>query len=126
MLHALLPFHALPGKNRNKPTKFVDQGIPLLLDALTALGAKQNRLQTYIIGGAKMITAPGFNDWLNIGERNVTAARMSLQTAGLKISAQATGGHTGRTVKFYIDNGHITLKMLGEEGQLLQSATIRS
>jgi chemotaxis protein CheD len=125
VLHALLPglnWHRAGGK----PTKFVDQGVPLLLKSLIALGAKPARLQAHVCGGASMITATGFNDMMNIGERNVQAAQMALQAAGLKIDAQATGGQNGRTVKLRIADGQVTLKMLGEEEKILTNHRRRS
>lgn len=115
MLHALLP---APPRNDGRtayPTKFVDQGVPLLVNTLVALGAKPGRLRAQLCGGAQMVTTPGFNDWLNIGQRNVLAAKTALRAAGLKVLAQATGGHRGRTVKLYLANGRVTMRMLGQE-----------
>ena len=61
-----------------------------------------------------MLSAPGFKNSLNIGERNVQAARDKLITTGFKIQAQSTGGNAGRTVKLFINNGEITVKTLGQ------------
>jgi chemotaxis protein CheD len=127
LLHALLPGAAWNRRAvSGKPTKFVDQGVPLLLKSLIDLGAKPARLQAHLCGGASMITTAGFNDMMNIGERNVLAAQMALQAAGLKINAQATGGQNGRTVKLRIANGQVTLKMLGEEEKMLTNHHRRS
>ena len=49
MLHALLP---TLGKNNNiahTPTKFVEQGVPLLVNALVALGANPTRLHSSLV-----------------------------------------------------------------------------
>jgi chemotaxis protein CheD len=126
LLHALLPGAAWNRHAVGKPTKFVDQGVPLLLQSLVALGAKPTRLQAHVCGGASMITAAGFNDIMNIGERNVLAAQTALQASGLKIDAQATGGQNGRTVKLRIADGQVTLKMLGEEEKVLNNHHHRS
>jgi chemotaxis protein CheD len=120
MLHALLPTMPKGDKTNGLPAKFVDQGIPLLLNAATALGAQRSRLLVHVCGGAQMLTAPGFNNTLNIGERNVAAASASLQAAGFSIKAQATGGHSGRTVKLYVASGQITVKTLGQ-GEIVLS-----
>lgn len=119
MLHALLPGIAWNNKFSGKPTKFADRGIPLLVNALVALGAKQIRLKAQICGGARMINTPGFNGALNIGERNVLAAQMALQAAGLNITAQAIGGQHGRTVKLHIATGQVTVKRLGQNEMVI-------
>jgi chemotaxis protein CheD len=125
LLHALLPGAGWNRPAAGKPTKFVDQGVPLLLKSLVGLGAKPARLKAHVCGGASMVTALGFNDIMNIGERNVLAAQTALQAAGLKIDAQATGGQNGRTVKLRIANGQVTLRMLGEEEKILRQDEAR-
>jgi len=122
MLHALLP--TALGKDGGAPAKFVDRGTSLLIESLLRLGAGRNRLVAQLCGGARTWSAPGFeSDWLNIGERNVQAAQDALQAAGLRIHAQATGGRTGRTVRFSIANGQVTVKSLGQGVQALAQNT---
>lgn len=119
MLHALLPSMPVNEKVNGLPAKFVDQGLPLLIRAVTDLGAQRSRLIVHVCGGAQILTAPGFNNVLNIGERNIAAASAGLQAAGLRINAQATGGHCGRTVKLYAANGQVTVKTLGQGEAIL-------
>jgi chemotaxis protein CheD len=115
MLHALLPGAAWNNKPSGKPTKFADQGVSLLINALVALGARQTRLRAQICGGARMINSPAFNGALKIGERNVLAAQMALQATSLDITAQDTGGQHGRTVKLHIATGQVTVRRLGQQ-----------
>jgi chemotaxis protein CheD len=121
MLHALLPGPTWGRKNKGGPTKFVSQGLPLLIEALAALGAKPGRLEAQLCGGTQVAVRSAFNNHtsLNIGERNVQAARLVLQTAGLKVKTEATGGEFGRTVKFHIANGQVTVKTLGKQETVL-------
>lgn len=114
MLHALLPTTPNGSGANSPPAKFVDQGVPLLINSMVSLGARRTRLTVQLCGGAQMLTAPGFKDSLNIGKRNVLAAETALQVAGLRIQAQAIGGNIGRTVKLYISNGQVTVKTLGQ------------
>ncbi len=114
MLHALLPSMPQNEKVNGMPAKFVDQGIPILLNEVMALGAQKSRLTVHICGGAHMLLSPGFKQALNIGERNVVAAKEGLQAAGLQIKAEAVGGNSGRTVKLYVASGLITVKTLGQ------------
>ncbi|MBA3534916.1 MAG: chemotaxis protein CheD [Ardenticatenales bacterium] len=121
MIHALLP--TMP-QNKNPalpemPARFVEQGVPLLLDRLTRRGAARARLQGYLCGGARILTAPGFPDWLAVGERNVQAAEQALRVAGIPLRGQATRGTRGRTVKLYIADGRITVRTLGTEEEHL-------
>jgi len=83
------------------------------------LGASRRRLIVHLCGGAQMLSAPGFNNSLNIGERNVLAAEESLRTSGFRIRSRATGGRTGRTVRLYIASGQVTVKSVGQGEQPL-------
>jgi chemotaxis protein CheD len=117
MLHALLP--AAPNENKaavrdSRPTKFVDQGTPLLIQSVLALGAKRGRLQARLCGGARVLSAPGFQDSLNIGDRNIHAAEAALEAAGIQIQARDIGGKIGRTVKLHIGDGQVTVRSLGQ------------
>ncbi|MEW5961130.1 MAG: chemotaxis protein CheD [Chloroflexota bacterium] len=119
MLHALLPIAPNGNINENTPAKFVDQGVDLLIDSLLKRGANRTRLVAQFCGGAQMLAMPGVNNSLNIGQRNVQQVEASLQAAGLRIRAQDTGGHAGRTVKFYLVNGQVTVKTLGQGERIL-------
>lgn len=119
MLHALLPTTSKANNSNGNPTKFVDQGVPILLQSIEKLGARHNRLSIQLCGGAQLISAPGFNDSLKIGHRNVLAAEAALQAIGLRIGSQSTGGNSGRTVKLYVSDGRVTVKTLGEGEKIL-------
>jgi chemotaxis protein CheD len=119
MLHALLPTLDKNNNIAHTSTKFVDQGVPLLVNALVALRAKPTRLIAYLCGGACVLTKPSFNGMLNTGELNVQAARKALQAANLKIRGEATGEYKGRTVRLYLVNGQVTVKTLGQPERVL-------
>jgi chemotaxis protein CheD len=119
ILHALLPGSTW-GRNANgKPTKYINQGVPLLIESLVAEGVELTRLEAKLCGGAQVVPQARINASVNMGDRNVQAARIALQSAGLQLKAEAIGGDIGRTVKFYIANGQITIKTLGQTEQLL-------
>jgi chemotaxis protein CheD len=121
MLHALLP--SAPSQNGRNPApsaKFVDLGTPLLIEALLGLGARRGRLSAQLCGGAQVLSAPGFEEGeLHIGKRNVSAAESALRNAHIPIKAQRTGGRVGRTVRFYIATGQVTVRSLGQKEQVL-------
>lgn len=111
LLHAVLPYN-LNGSEAFS-AKYVDSGIAALLRELSAAGADPQRLIVRLAGGANMLVAPGFNSNLNIGERNVAAARATLIAHKLKIKAEDVGGHTGRTVRLFVADGRMTVRVLG-------------
>ncbi len=119
MLHALLPTSARKNEVGVNPAKFVDQGIPLLIDSLVDLGAKPSQLTAKLSGGAKIITSPEFNESFYIGRRNVQMVELTLQIAGIKITTRAIGGSVGRTIKFYIADGQVTRRTLKDKKEKL-------
>lgn len=113
LLHAVLPYD-LNGSERLS-AKYVDSGIATLLRKLAEAGANRQRLIVRLAGGANMLVAPGFNSSLNIGERNVAAARATLAAHQLKIKAEDVGGHAGRTVRLFVADGRMTVRVLGSQ-----------
>lgn len=118
MLHALLPTSP-NGKSDKHPAKFVDQGIPLLIDAVVKEGASRSRLKAQLCGGAQMLSSPGFSDALNIGQRNVVAAENALKAAEIRVTSHDTGGHIGRTAKLTVANGEVTVRTRGKDEKAL-------
>jgi chemotaxis protein CheD len=119
ILHALLPSSTWGRNSNGKPTKYINQGIPRLIESLLAEGVEPTRLEAQLCGGAQVMPLSRINASVNIGERNIQAAQMALQSAGIQLKAEATGGDIGRTIKFYIANGQVTVKMLGQAEQSL-------
>jgi chemotaxis protein CheD len=114
LLHAILPTH--PNHNtKDQCAKYVDTGVRELLDMLLNAGANRNRLIVRMAGGANMLIAPGFSQTLNIGTRNVEAALAALAHYNLKLSGQETGGNIGRTVRFYVTDGRMTIRTVGNQ-----------
>ncbi len=118
MAHFVLPRSA-DGRNTGPGAKFVDTGIPLLLLEMERRGAVRSRLVLKIVGGARMITTPGLNAALNIGDRNVESARETLKALGLRIAAEDTGGAHGRTVRLDVRTGELTVSAAGQPGRPL-------
>lgn len=107
LLHAMLPQHRNGDKNL---TKFVDTGIPELLNRLLALGARREQIIWRYAGGAQMLTAPGLTDRFNIGAQNVNMTREILARYALRVVGQDVGGHQGRTVRLYIADGRVVVR----------------
>jgi chemotaxis protein CheD len=125
MLHALLPTAPRGSKATDRPAKFVDRGVPVLIHLLLGMGARRTRLEAKLCGGAQLLSDPGQasafgqNGRLNVGKLNVLAAEVALRTAGLRIRGRATGGTVGRTIKLHMLDGRVMVKTLARGEQVL-------
>jgi len=54
------------------------------------------------------------SEFMNIGKRNVEAAKKVLQDLGISIVAEDTGGNYGRTIIFYSEDGRLEIKTIGK------------
>ncbi|GAB4445812.1 MAG: chemotaxis protein CheD [Anaerolineae bacterium] len=125
MIHSLLPKAANANGGAKTPAKFVDEGIPRLVEAIQKAGGSKSRVIVYLCGGAQMLAAPGFKNSLNIGERNVDTAESILRASGFRIQARSTGGNSGRTVRMQVATGELTVKTLGEGEKTLSSPMLK-
>ncbi len=97
------------------PFKYVESGIENLLASLIRNGANQSRLVVRMIGGANMLTTTEFTRSFDIGTRNIEAAHATLGRLKLSIAAAEVGGHTGRTLRVYVANGRVTVRVIGQK-----------
>jgi chemotaxis protein CheD len=113
LIHVVLPEQ----KSGNDPNlaKFVDTGIPLLLDKVVAEGGIKSRLIVRMAGGANMLTAPGLKGTFDIGTRNINKAYQVFQALNIKLVKEEVGGQVGRTVRLYIADGRMTIRMMGSQ-----------
>ncbi len=114
MAHMVLP-SSREGRVVGPGAKFVDLGVPLLLQDMEKIGASRSRLVLKIAGGAHMISAAGFNGHLNIGERNAASARDVISQLGLRLRAEDVGGARGRTVRLRVGTGQVVVSTAGDQ-----------
>ncbi len=121
MLHVMLPTGAIdPAKCQDKPAMFVDSGVPLLFRECYKLGAKKERMQVTVAGGA-FGGACEEDDRFQIGKRNMIALRKLLWKNGVMIHANDTGGaQTSRTLWVDVATGAVTMKVAGTERVLVE------
>ena len=97
MVHIMLPDS---GGRTDRPGKYADTAVPLLLQELAKLGCKNNRsLVAKIAGGACMFEYFGAN--LNIGGRNADKVKTLLKENNIKLASEDIGGKVGRSVTFH-------------------------
>ena len=106
LAHVLLPSRALT-RHADRPAKFPHAAVPALLEQMTSLGASQRRIVARLAGGASMfanLAAPGT---IQMGERNLVAARQVLSEHHIPLVGEAVGGDFGRTVRMQCATGRV-------------------
>jgi chemotaxis protein CheD len=93
LAHVVLPES---GGAAGPPGKFADLAVPELLNRVQQAGARKERLEAVIVGGAKMFA---LGAGMDIGARNEAAVREALGAHRLRVRAAATGGNSGRTMR---------------------------
>jgi chemotaxis protein CheD len=118
LAHVLLPEPAL-ARDQGNSAKFASTAVPLLVEELAALGARSARLQARLAGGASMFAALMVPGSLNMGQRNVAAAREALRLAGIPILGEEVGGDFGRSVRFDPGSGSVQVSSVGRPDVVL-------
>jgi chemotaxis protein CheD len=113
MVHAVLPTCDTTASTSEGCSKYVCCGIDTLLKQITTAGAQRERLVIRMAGGANMLSATSFSDIMNIGQRNIETARQKLSELKFQIAGEEVGGNIGRTVRFYVVDGRMAIRMMG-------------
>ncbi|HKO15439.1 MAG TPA: chemotaxis protein CheD [Gemmatimonadaceae bacterium] len=111
LAHVLLP-HESMARDRDNPAKFPASAVALLLAEITRLGGDARRARAKLVGGASMFGNLLPSGGINIGERNVLAAREALAARGIPIVGEDTGSDHGRTVVLHLDDGRVEIRSL--------------
>jgi chemotaxis protein CheD len=115
MVHIMLPESA---GRKDRPGKYADTAVPILLKELNAMGCKNRSLVAKMAGGASMFEYFGAN--LNIGERNAEKIRALLKEHNIRLVKEDVGGKVGRSVTFFPqNNGKVAIRRAdGTTGEL--------
>jgi chemotaxis protein CheD len=109
LAHVMHPSRQNVKSNHNK-AKFVDTAIELMLKSMIKRGAKKERITAKIFGGAKMFgRVVNERGVLQIGDKNIAAARAELGSRGIPIVAESVGGSKGRTITFDVSDGSVLM-----------------
>lgn len=111
LLHAVLP-ERLDGVDKYS-SRYVDSGISGLCDEIVRAGAQVSRLSIWVTGGANMLLSSDFSKAFDIGNRNIEVAKRVMEDLHLPIAAVDVGGHLGRTVRLYVAQGRMTVRVIG-------------
>jgi chemotaxis protein CheD len=106
LAHVLLPSPALTRFDGN-PAKFPQSAVPRLLQLMAGQGARPDRITGRLAGGASMFAALAPPGTVQMGERNLVAARQALNSHGVPLVGEAVGGDFGRTVRLRVSDGRV-------------------
>ena len=108
LAHIVLPDSG--GREGDRPAKFAERAVPALIGALGHHGVRAESLDAILVGGAQMFTT---STGMEIGASNEAAVRAELQRAGIPVTATATAGSVGRTVRVHVATGNVTVREAG-------------
>ncbi|MFP4655196.1 MAG: chemotaxis protein CheD [Methanohalobium sp.] len=108
LIHAMLP-SSENARNTSNYAKFVDLGIPYLVDEMAKYGAAKRRLEAKLVGGADMFSM-GNNGTINVGKNNIEKVKQVLSNMEIPIVAEETGGNHGRTTILDTSDGTVFIK----------------
>lgn len=102
MNHFLLPGDsaAVGSASGSEATRYGVHLMELLINGLLKAGARRDRLEAKIIGGAKTIAS-----FSNVGEQNARFAERFLRDEGIRLVAAHVGGEHGRKLEYWPVSG---------------------
>ena len=118
LAHTLLPDETM-ARDRTNPAKVPASAVALLLAEMTRLGADAARIRAKLVGGASMFANLLPAGGINIGDRNVAAARRALEQNGIRIVAEDVGSDHGRSVHFHLDDGRVEIRSLKKGNRVI-------
>jgi chemotaxis protein CheD len=98
--------YLLPSSREDEPVslRFGDVATSALLEKLLWIGCRMENLTAKVFGGAAIFQNQN-RYAVSLGARNVAAALLLLQNAGIPVVAQQIGGSHGRKLIFNTDDG---------------------
>lgn len=118
LAHAMLPAPATE-RAALPEGRYVVSAVPAMLREMALLGASASRVTARLIGGASMFASLAGQGIMQIGERNLVAARRALDEAGIPVTAEATGGDYGRSVEVQLPSGTVTVTSYAHDPEQL-------
>ena len=110
LAHVLLPDASL-SRVHDAPGRFPATAVPALVAAMGDAGAPGPYVAR-LVGGASMFRTLLEQGGVNVGARNVEAARGALHAAGIACVAEDVGGGHGRSVYLHAASGRLRVRSL--------------
>jgi chemotaxis protein CheD len=107
LLHVVQPGRRRVRRPGDRHAFYADTGVPMLVEEMVNLGARRDRLQATVVGGA-MASPPGnFGD---LGRLNVEAVAGRLQAMGIPIVIREVLGQMGRRISLTVSAGSVRVE----------------
>ncbi|TCL75594.1 chemoreceptor glutamine deamidase CheD [Rhizobium sp. BK251] len=100
MNHFLLPGTSAAPMSGGDATRYGVHLMELLINGLLKQGARRDRLEAKVFGGAKTIAT-----FSNVGEQNAAFAMQFLRDEGIPVVGSSTGGDHGRKLEYWPETG---------------------
>ncbi len=100
MNHFLLPGSVAAVSAGGDATRYGVHLMELLINGLLKKGARRDRLEAKIFGGAKTIAT-----FSNVGDQNAAFAMQFLRDEGISVVGSSTGGEYGRKLEYWPVSG---------------------
>lgn len=114
MAHVMLPDSSLARDKQFKAGKYANTAIAELFNIMKAYDAF-SPLKAKIAGGAQMFQFYTKNQFMQIGQRNVTAVKQHLKSFEIELIAEDVGGNKGRTIEFNPTTFVLTVRKVNAE-----------
>lgn len=116
--HIMLARDSTGKDSRVHPMKYGETALPALVKMMSDAGSSPGAYTARIFGGASMFKGMNSSFLQNIGEANIEITREFLAKNKIPLILEDVGGHDGRTISLYMDDGRILLKKSGVEKYL--------
>ena len=106
--------HSTSGTRIDPAARYGSAAMELLINDLLANGARRERLEVKVFGGARVIETS-----LDIGASNASFVLHYIRREGLKLTGHELGGPSGRRIHFYPTSGRVMRRRLFSPAQEL-------
>lgn len=109
MCHFMLPSRDNPGMER-PDGRYADESLQLFLEEISKHDTQPGEYQAKLFGGGNMFQAPEVPRAVDVGSRNIEAARRLLGQGGFLLHAEHVGGSGHRRIFFDLCDGNVWVK----------------
>jgi chemotaxis protein CheD len=99
----------LPGDDFTDGLRYGVQSMELLINALLRMGARRDRLEAKLFGGARIVA--GLTD---VGAQNIRFAQRFLADEGIAYAGGSLGGNQARRIQYWPHDGRARQTFIGD------------
>jgi chemotaxis protein CheD len=112
MAHAMLPWLPKEPRSGANLMKYADFAIEKMVGEILDAGGGVGGLEAKIAGGAHMFEGSQGEFPIDVGERNLEAARKKLIQMEIPLISEDAGGRYGRSVVAHLEDGRVRVRSL--------------